>query len=148
MASEVTGDLDKILERMANGLTRSQRIDVNKKGMEVYRQKFEENYNQSMNGHGKSIIKTLTEDTTESGEVQLGFSKKGKKAYLARFHNDGWVPRNQYGGPYKYHGAMPMVPGRHFWEHTNNDQALQRQIATAEVKTAAKYMTRKAHGGA
>lgn len=45
----------------------------------------------------------------------VGFSEAGRKAYLARFLNDGWDPRNQYGGPYQH------VEGERFFERAEID---------------------------
>ncbi len=147
MPNEVTGDLDKKLEAMANSLTRKRRVAINKAGMQTFREAFEGNFKRTMNGHGDHILNTLTEDTTPGGAVGLGFSKKGKVAYLARFQNDGWIPRNQYGGPYKYHGTYPMVPGKHFWEDTIADQKVEKATAEREVQEAQKYIDRAARGG-
>lgn len=138
MPNEVTGDLDKKLMKLAKGLTTKQRIATNKAGMEVYKNAFKENFNSTMK-NGKSILDTLTEDSSTGGMVSLGFSKEGKKAYLARFQNDGWIPRNQYGGPYKYHGELPIVPGKHFWERTNENEAVMRAVASAEITEAKKH---------
>lgn len=137
MPNQITGNLDEKLMQLAKGLTTKQRIATNKAGMEVYRKAFEENFKSSMK-HGDSILETLTEDTSTGGTVSLGFSKKGKKAYLARFQNDGWIPRNQYGGPYKYHRELPIVPGKHFWEKTNENQGVMKAVAEAEINEAKK----------
>ena len=45
---------------------------------------------------------TLVKNVNKDGSIEVGFSKKGNKAYIARFINDGWQSSNQYGGPYKY----------------------------------------------
>ena len=58
---------------------------------------------------------TLVKNVKKDGSIEVGFSKKGNKAYIARFINDGWQSHNQYGGPYKY------IPGEHYWESTEEE---------------------------
>ena len=150
MPNEVNGNLDEIFKRMAQGLTRKQRIAANQKAMEPYEAEFRRNFKTSMNGHGDSILNTLAQNKTEGGAVELGFSKKGKKAYLARFQNDGWIPRNQYGGPYKVHGGLPMVPAKHFWEKTNEDAKhgeLNKIMTKRQINYFKQVMDGKVHGG-
>lgn len=155
MPNEVHGDLAEKLQRMAE-MSFKDRVKINKAGMEPFRKAFVQNFNTSFkDGHGKSIISTLTEHTSPGGRVEIGFSKAGKKAYLARFQNDGWVPHNQYGGPYKYHPdrknshaqsgvELPIVPGKHFWEHTYNDETVIAKITEAEVAYFERHLKDKA----
>ena len=160
MPNEVKGKLDGMFEKMAKALSRKQRISVNKAGMKPYKEEFTKNFKESFReGKGESILETLSEHATTGGRVELGFSKKGKKAYLARFHNDGWIPRNQYGGPYKYHpnrvgnekglddSGLPMVPGKHFWEKTNSDASLKEKIRAREIRKYHQILDEKVKGG-
>ena len=141
-------DMARILRELGEAASRKNRIKANRKAANLFKEKLRENYNDSM-GHSKddSIISTLTTDTTTGGAVGVGFSKKGKKSYLARFHNDGWIPRNGKGGPYMYHPgrkghgdkddggiALPMVPGLHYWETTAKDKDLEKRMIDAQVK--------------
>lgn len=150
-------DMADILRSMADTVSRKNRVKINRKGAKVFKEALHNNYNVAM-GHSKDdkIIETLTTDTTAGGAVGVGFSKKGRKAYLARFHNDGWIPRNQYGGPYKYHpggkdgdrsGGLPMVPGKHYWEKTAHDEGVDKSISEAEVKELNRLLRRAAGGG-
>lgn len=165
MPNQVSGNMDGILRRMANGFTRQQRISVNEAGMDAYESAFRTNFKNTMTNDkndGNSILQTLTREKTPGGAVAMGFSKQGKKAYLARFQNDGWIPRNQYGGPYAYHPErrynggkpvegeveLPMVTGKHFWEKTNNDQNVRREIGRHQARRVRVIMSSKIHGGA
>lgn len=152
-------DMAEILRSMAETTSRKNRVKINRKGAKVFKEALHENYNVSMkHSADDDVIETLTTDTTTGGAVGVGFSKKGKKAYLARFQNDGWIPRNQYGGPYKYHpggadkskdssGGLPMVPGKHFWEKTAHDEGVDKSISEAEVKELDRLLRRAAGGG-
>lgn len=106
MASGLINDnFDKFLERVDQGFTLSERKKVNKVGDKVY----EDAMDAFLKQHKRDVVykngtqhlaDTLIHEIKEDGHYEIGFSKKGKKAYIARFLNDGWKPRNQYGGPY------------------------------------------------
>lgn len=150
MPNEVQGRMDEVFDKMAKGMTRQQRIKANDKAMDLFEERFKENFLRSMNNHGESILRALTREKTTGGTVAIGFSKQGKKAYLARFHNDGWVPRNQYGGPYPVHGSQPMVYGKHFWENTEEEAKhgdLGKRMSEREIEYWKKIMDDKARGG-
>lgn len=146
-------DMSEVLRNMAQATSRRQRIRINRKGAHVFEEALRQNYNTSMSeknpakhGTDDDVISTLTTDTTAGGAVGVGFSAKGKKSYLARFQNDGWIPRNQHGGPYKYHRTFPMVPGAHFWEKTYNDSGVDRRIGEAQKKEFENIMKRATRG--
>lgn len=102
----IVGDnFDKFLEQASQGFTLQDRKKVNKAGDKIY----EKAMQSFLNTHKRDVVykdgtqhlaDTLTHEIKEDGHYEIGFSKKGKKAYIARFLNDGWKPRNQYGGPY------------------------------------------------
>ena len=106
MADGLTNNnFDEFLERMDKGFTLSERKKVNKVGDKVY----EKAMHQFLDAHKSNRIykdgtehlaDTLTHEIKEDGHYEIGFSKKGKKAYIGRLLNDGWRPRNKYGGPY------------------------------------------------
>lgn len=121
MASEIKneGSFDAFLERMSQKVTPHERSKINHAGMRAFRKDLEDNIrNPDVGRKGSNIMRrekmidTLTTTTEGAGRVIIGFSKKGEKAYLARFMNDGWDSKNQYGGPYRHN------PGEHFWEKT------------------------------
>ncbi len=88
-------------------LTLSERRRVNRVGAKVYEQhmqSFLDNHKSSneYEDDTQHLADTLTHEIREDGHYEIGFSKKGKKAYIARFLNDGWDVRNQHGGPYRH----------------------------------------------
>lgn len=146
-------DMARELRELGDAISRKGRIKANRKAANLFKEKLRENYNESMGRKNNkthsddSVISTLTTDTTTGGAVGVGFSKKGKKAYLARFQNDGWIPRNGKGGPYMYHPdrnghtsrgddgpTLPMVPGLHFWEKTATNEDLEKQMIDIQIK--------------
>lgn len=101
----IENNFDKFLEKADRGFTLGERKKVNKVGDKVY----EKVMQSFLDAHRRHVIykdgtqhlaDTLTHEIKEDGHYEIGFSKKGKKAYIARFLNDGWRPRNQFGGPY------------------------------------------------
>lgn len=104
--SGLTNDnFDEFLERADRGFTLGERKKVNKVGDKVY-EKAMHTFLDDHRSHAtykdgtQHLADTLTHEIKEDGHYEIGFSKKGKKAYIARFLNDGWRPRNQFGGPY------------------------------------------------
>lgn len=124
MASEIKNEVnfDNFLASLSQRITPKERSKVNHAGMRVFKKDLEDNIRNPSVGRKESkverrekMIDTLTTNTEGAGRVLVGFSKKGKKAYLARFMNDGWDSKNQYGGPYRHN------PGEHFWENTEKE---------------------------
>lgn len=125
MASEIMNEekMDKALSAMSRKITRSEALYINSRGIAPFEIGLRENIknrkvpyrNPDYVPDRKAMLDTLVENTKPDGGVEIGFSKKGKKAYLARFMNDGWDVKNQFGGPYTH------VEGEHFWEHTEED---------------------------
>lgn len=101
----VNNNFDKFLAKAAQGFTLSERKKVNKAGDKVYEEAMSNFLDQhksdrTYTGGTEHLADTLTHEIKEDGHYEIGFSKKGKKAYVARLLNDGWRPRNRYGGPY------------------------------------------------
>lgn len=98
---------DRFLERVGDGFTIDERKKVNKAGSKVYQSSMQTFLNEHrsdrkyQNGT-EHLADTLTHEITTGGKYEIGFSKKGKKAYIARLLNDGFDVRNQFGGPYKH----------------------------------------------
>lgn len=103
-----TGKFDAFLQSVSQHglLTLKERRKVNRAGDKVY----ETHMHQFLDAHKTDRVykrtnhlnKTLTHQIKEDGHYEIGFSKKGKKAYVARLLNDGFDVRNQYGGPYRH----------------------------------------------
>lgn len=101
----INNNFDKFLEQMSGGLTLTERREVNKAGDKVYEDAMQRFLDAHKSDHvykdgTEHLAETLTHEIKEDGHYEIGFSRKGKKAYIARLLNDGWHPRNKYGGPY------------------------------------------------
>lgn len=81
------------------------------------------------------LVKAIDYNKEHGGAVKVGFTRKSEKAYIGRFLNDGWDPRNQHGGPYQH------VPGEHFFERSADasDEAVKQQ----ELEALKDVMKRK-----
>ena len=111
MPNEITNHgLDDWLEEHENGFTVSQRRKINKAGSDVYEHALQAFLNQhrstrNLGADEQHLADTLTHEIANDGHYEVGFSKKGKKAYIARLLNDGWDSRNQFnrhGAPYRH----------------------------------------------
>lgn len=131
-------------------LTRDERRNVNKVGAKIYEtalrrfladQKEKSKYKKVKPGT-EHLADTVTYEIAGDGHYEIGFSKKGKKAYIARFLNDGWRPRNQYSGPY---GVAPKDPA---WKDfiarigLENDEEMGQKMA----KKAKSYIDKTMRG--
>lgn len=150
MPNEIRNEanFDRILDQLAEGFEAGDREKVNKKGMDVFeshlRPKIENlphegpTYDPAKHKPGNPrLIDTLIRDKYANGEVRIGFSKKGKKAYIGRLLNDGWDVYNGYGGPYRH------KKGAHFWEETEVES--KEKVAKAMAEKAQKIIDKKAH---
>lgn len=135
-----SGNIDKVLSSLRNSLTGHEQIRINTAGAEVYKEFLVHNFlakdRPDSNGNmqhydtakgipydskskpggphdrekmAKTIIVAHERGRTDVG---VGFSTEGKLAYIGRFINDGWDPRNHYAGPF------PHVPGEFYFEKT------------------------------
>lgn len=130
-----SGNIDKVLRSIKSSLTGRESIRINTAGAEVYKKYLTENFlahnrpdreGEAPTWHkdAKGIAydsKHNREDMAKTiivaherfqTQVGVGFSTEGKLAYIGRFINDGWDPRNQFGGPF------PHVPGEFYFEKT------------------------------
>ena len=129
-------NFDRFLEKMENGLDVAERRKVNHAGADVYK----DSMKQFLDSHRSNrvyldgqnhLADTLTKQSEQNGAVDIGFSKAGKKAYIARFLNDGWESKNQYGGPYR---RVQPAEWHDFF----------KKIGVAEDSNMAKAMEKKA----
>lgn len=141
-------NFDKFLARVGKGFTLDERKKVNKAGDKVYEEAMQNFLNSHKSSHTylkgtQHLADTLTHEIREDGHYEIGFSRKGKKAYVARLLNDGWRPRNQYGGPY---GEAPKGAKYAEWHDfiarigSENDHRMGSQMA----HKAKEIMDRKA----
>lgn len=103
----INNRFDQFLEQVGNGFTREERKQVNHEGDRVYEmamsQFLQQHRTPTVYKNGtEHLADTLTHEVKPDGGYEIGFSEKGKKAYIARLLNDGWESRNQYGGPYRH----------------------------------------------
>lgn len=129
------GNIDKVLRSIKSSLTGRESIRINTAGAEVYKKYLIENFlahnrpdkegeEPTWHADAKGIAYDSKHDREDMAktiivaheryqtQVGVGFSTEGKLAYVGRFINDGWDPRNQYGGPF------PHVPGEFYFEKT------------------------------
>ena len=129
------GNIDKVLRSIKGSLTGREAIRINTAGAEVYKKHLETNflahvrpdkpgeeptYHKDAKGipydskhNREDMAKTIiVAHERFQTQVGVGFSTEGKLAYVGRFINDGWDPRNQYGGPFGH------VPGEFYFEKT------------------------------
>ena len=83
----------------------------------------------------KNLVDAIDYNKEHGGAVQVGFTRKSEKAYIGRFLNDGWDPRNQHGGPYEH------VPGEHFFEKSTDNAS--EEIKRVEAESLRKVLKRK-----
>lgn len=127
------GNIDRILASLRSSFTGREAIRINTAGAEVYKAVLKKNFlahdradtpggpithHEDSKGiaydnkHNRDDMADTLIVAHERGQtsVGVGFSTEGKLAYIGRFINDGWDPRNQYGGPF------PHVNGEFYFE--------------------------------
>lgn len=157
--------MDSILDKLSQGFTEKERWEINKPAAQVYekalkynlvhnlnptrnsRMGFDEETGQPVelvkdrkNGGYKrrdreDLVNAIDYNKEHGGAVQVGFTRKSEKAYIGRFLNDGWDPRNQHGGPYEH------VPGEHFFEKSTDNAS--EEIKRVEAESLRKVLKRK-----
>ncbi|CCI81634.1 hypothetical protein [Lactobacillus hominis] len=146
MASEILNEqnFDQKIDDLARGWTKMDRLVVNKAGMEAFKPILKSKIDQHRTtgkygvGYPDHMADTLVTNDKYDGSEEIGFSKEGKKAYIARFINDGWEEYNQHGGPYGHH------EGEHYWEKATDES--EKVVTAAMVKAAKEVMRRKLGG--
>lgn len=83
----------------------------------------------------QDLLDAIDYNKEHGGAVKVGFTRKSEKAYIGRFLNDGWDPRNQHGGPYQH------VEGEHFFEKSADDS--DEAIKETEKESLLKVLKRK-----
>lgn len=129
------GNMDEVLDKLSKGFSEKERWEINKPAADVFKKALAYHIEIGTHHHPyrdskyarkqanrKSIIDALATNKEHGGAVKVGITRKSKKAYIARFLNDGWTPRNQHGGPYE------PVAGEHFWENSidSSDEAVKK----------------------
>lgn len=131
--------MDNILERASKGLVAPERLLANLAGMNVFSPLLHskvDKHRQDFDIKGaKHLADTLVINKNDDASVSIGFSKAGKRSYIARFLNDGWEEFNQYGGPYGHH------EGEYFWEKTEKET--HEELSEAMKKVVKEIMDKK-----
>ncbi|WP_297820007.1 hypothetical protein [uncultured Lactobacillus sp.] len=143
MASEIKNEakFDQVIDKLAKGFNKADRVVVNQAGMSAFmpilKAKVDTHRTSGQYGVGypDHMADTLVENVKHDGSIETGFSKEGKKAYIARFINDGWESYNQHGGPYRH------IAGEHYWEKSQEEA--DDAIKQAMIKTAREVMRKK-----
>lgn len=142
---EILGDgLEKFIERADKALSLQGRKKVNRAGAKVYKKNMEAFTNAHRSNRvyltgQQHLADTVTTKTDASiGEVSIGFSKAGKKGYIARLLNDGWESYNQFGGPY---GRIQPPEWHDFF--TRIGEQSQQGMKSAMVREIEKQLRKK-----
>lgn len=159
------GNMDSILDKLSQGFTEKERWEINKPAAQVYEKALKynlaHNLNPTRNGRmgfdeetgqpaelvkdrenggykrrdRTDLVNAIDYNKEHGGAVKVGFTRKSEKAYIGRFLNDGWDPRNQHGGPYEH------VPGEHFFEKSTDNAS--EEIKRVEAESLRKVLKRK-----
>ena len=156
------GNIDRVLASLRSSLTGRETIRINTAGTEAYKAVLKKNFlardRPDSNGvmHHYENSKGIPYDSQhdrdkmadtlivahERGQtsVGVGFSTEGKLAFVGRFINDGWDPRNKYGGPY------PHVNGEFYFEKSEveSQEAVKKAMADKLNRILGEINT---HGG-
>ena len=118
---ENEAQMDNLLKELGKGIPISIKLAMNQNAMRPFKDVLKPKIEAHRTSDDDLKVPPHMADTLiiqkdkKTGKVSIGFSKPGKKAYIARFLNDGWDVKNQYGGPYK------RVEGLHYWESTESE---------------------------
>lgn len=141
MSSSIENEehFDHILDSLASGFSRSERLKANKAGAK----KFEEIMKPKVpydphRKKGTHLRDTLVTVEKENGDTETGFTAKGHKGYIARFQNDGWDATDRNGQTHKH------VPGKHFWEESQAEA--KGKVIEAVKDVVVEEMDRKVRG--
>lgn len=134
------GKMDEALNKLGKSFTERERWEINSAAIYPFFVGLKKNLNDRPIPYRSSdyepdrtkLTSTLAINKVRGGEVETGFSKKGKLAYIGRFLNDGWEVRNKHGGPYT------TVPPEQFWERTEAD--FGESVKVAELRALRKVM--------
>lgn len=138
--------MDKAFDALGDKFTPAEKRKINREGIEPFYKTLRKNienrsvpYVQDEHRRYKpdrtKLLSTLDTNYTDDDGVEVGFTKKGKQAYLGRFMNDGWDVRNQHGGPWRH------VEGEHFWERTQSETSYK--VTKAEMKALKEVMNNR-----
>ena len=120
---------ESILDKLAQGLDSKDRLRANKAGAKVFKDNLRQATPKSdtVYEHGTPHLRdAIVEEEFPTGRVEVGFSAKSGRGYIARFQNDGWVATDRNGKKHK------QVPGKHFWEKAELESKGKIQEAVSD----------------
>ncbi|MCG0678435.1 Phage head-tail joining protein [Lactiplantibacillus plantarum] len=146
MANEIkhADSFEHILDTMAEGFGREEKLKANAAGadqfIKIMKPKIPLGKLRKVHGHAEKahLRDSLIAVDHPNGSVNVGFTAKDEKGYIARFQNDGWDVVDRNGSK---HGH---VSGKHFWETTQREakgqvgKAVVEQLKTAMDKKVGK----------
>lgn len=140
MASSIENEasFEAVLDRLSQGLTLAEITKANKAGADVFRDNLKEATPRSDTIYKDStphLKDAIVEEISPSGRVEVGFSAKSQRGYIARFQNDGWVATDRNGRRHS------KVPGKHFWEKA--EVASKGKVQEAVKKSLEESIARK-----
>lgn len=144
MANEIVNEqnMDRVLNQLGKTFSEKEAWEINGAAMRPFETTFKNNLSAVHDAPLKKdevahLKDTLVVNKVRGGDVEIGFSRKGKKSYIGRLLNDGWDVRNQHGGPYVH------KEGLHYWEKT--ETSTESEVKKAEL-SALKQVMRKRVG--
>lgn len=146
MASHISNEtsFDHLLDDLADGFGREERFQANKAGakkfVKIMKPKVPYRFN-LRKGETAHLRDSLINVEHANGSVDVGFTKKSMKGYVARIINDGWIPKPP-GGRAKQSNYEP-VAGKHFWEATQREA--KGEVGKAVAASLKATMDKKVH---
>lgn len=146
MASHISNEtsFDHLLDDLADGFGRVERFQANKAGAKKFAQIMKPKVPYRFNlrkGETAHLRDSLINVEHANGSVDVGFTKKSMKGYVARIINDGWIPKPP-GGRAKQSNYDP-VAGKHFWEATQREA--KGEVGKAVAASLKATMDKKVH---
>ncbi|MFT8392395.1 MAG: phage tail protein [Liquorilactobacillus ghanensis] len=131
---------ERILDTMADGFGRAERLNANKAGADVFigimKPKIPIRNNVKEKIH---LREALIKEEHANGSISVGFSAKSNKGYIGRLQNDGWIVKDRNKKTHSH------VSGKHFWESTQAEA--KGKVGSAVVQKLKVAMDKKVGGG-
>ncbi|UVW17998.1 phage tail protein [Levilactobacillus brevis] len=146
MASQISNEasFDQLLDNLADGFGREERFQANEAGakefVRIMKPKVPYRFN-LRKGETAHLRDSLINVEHANGSVDVGFTNKSMKGYIARIINDGWTPKPP-GGRAKKSNYEP-VAGKHFWEETQREA--KGKVGEAVANQLKSAMDKKVH---
>ncbi|TLQ03647.1 phage tail protein [Pediococcus stilesii] len=129
---------ESTLDALAEGFGRKERFEANEAGAEKFKSIMKPKVPVSVRvrkGEHVHLRDSLVTDEHANGAVDIGFTAKGQKGYIARFQNDGWDVKDRNGKNHSH------IEGKHFWEETQREA--KGEVGKTVINSLRKSMDRK-----